>query len=133
MAITGSNVKALESARNELGNVVLIRADAGSIAEQKRVADGVGDAFGGLDVLFINAGVGDFRPLEQWDEAGFDRSIAINLKGPFFLVQALLPVFANPTAIVLNTSINAHIGMASSSVYAASKAELLSLARTLLR
>ena len=72
-----------------------------------------------------------FRPVEQWDEAGFDRSFAVNLKGPYFLVQALLPILANPASIVLNTSINAHIGMPNSSVYAATKAGLISLARTL--
>ena len=60
-----------------------------------------------------------------------DRSLAINFKGPFFLVQALLPLFANPASIVLNTSINAHIGMPTSSIYAASKGALLTLAKTL--
>jgi NAD(P)-dependent dehydrogenase (short-subunit alcohol dehydrogenase family) len=65
------------------------------------------------------------------DEAAFDRSFAINLKGPYFLIQALLPVFANPASIVMNASVNAHIGMPNTSVYAASKAALLSLVRTL--
>lgn len=131
VAITGSTPKTLESAKNELGDVLTIRADAGNIGEQKRVAIELRDAFGALDILFVNAGIGDFRPLDQWDEAGFDRSVAINLKGPFFLVQALLPILANPAAIVFNTSVNAHIGMPASSVYAASKAGLLSLVRTL--
>jgi NAD(P)-dependent dehydrogenase (short-subunit alcohol dehydrogenase family) len=81
--------------------------------------------------LFVNAGIAVFRPLEEWDEAGFDRSVAVNLKGPFFLVRALLPLFANPASIVLNTSINARMGMPTSSVYAATKAGLASLARTL--
>jgi len=49
-------------------------------------------------VAFLNAGVGDFHPLEKWDEASFDRSVAINLKGPFFLLQALLPILANPAS-----------------------------------
>src|SRR5262249_32444707 len=89
------------------------------------------DALGGLDAVFVNAGIGDFRPLDQWDEAAVDRSLAINLKGPLFLIQALLPILANPASIVLNTSINAHIGMPYSSIYAASKAGLISLARTL--
>jgi NAD(P)-dependent dehydrogenase (short-subunit alcohol dehydrogenase family) len=84
-----------------------------------------------LDILFVNAGVVDMRPLEQFDPEGFDLSIAINLKGPYFLIQALLPIFANPASIVLNGSVNAHIGMPNTSVYAASKAALLSLARTL--
>lgn len=61
----------------------------------------------------------------------FDRTIGINLRGPFFLIQALLPVFANPASIVLNASINAEIGMPNASVYAASKAGLLSMARNL--
>ena len=81
------------------------------MASQRSIAAAVREAFGGLDVLFVNAGLGDFRPLEQWDEAGFDRSVAVNLKGPFFLIQALLPLLANPASIVLNTSINTRIGM----------------------
>ena len=84
-----------------------------------------------LDVLFVNAGIADLRPVERWDEAAFDRSIAINLKGPFFLIQALLPIFSNPASIVLNASVNAHIGMPNTSVYGAAKAALLSLTRTL--
>ena len=113
------------------GAVTLIRADAGDVARQRAVAAAVRKAFGGLDILFVNAGIAEFRPIEKWDEASFDHSVAINLKGPFFLIQALLPISSNPAAIVLNTSINARIGMPTSSVYAASKASLLSLANTL--
>jgi NAD(P)-dependent dehydrogenase (short-subunit alcohol dehydrogenase family) len=132
VAITGTNPDTVESARKELnGNVLAIRANAGDVAGQQAVAEAIRQDFGGLDILFVNAGVADFRPVEQWNEAGFDRSIAINLKGPFFLVQALLPIFANPASIVLNTSINARIGMPNSSVYSATKAGLISLARTL--
>jgi NAD(P)-dependent dehydrogenase (short-subunit alcohol dehydrogenase family) len=132
VAITGKNPATLEAASKELGNdVLVIASDASDVAAQKTLADTVGKAFGGLDVLFANAGIAELRPVEQWDEAGFDRTIAINLKGPFFLIQALLPVFANPAAIVLTTSVNAHIGMANTTVYGASKAALLSLARTL--
>ena len=76
------------------------------------LAEAVRKAFGNLDILVINAGIADFRPIEQWDEAGFDRSVAINLKGPFFLVQVALPILANPASIVLTTSIQARIGMA---------------------
>lgn len=132
VAVTGTNPETLEQARKELGpEALVLRADAGSAADQKALAQAVRDAFGQVDVVFLNAGVGEFRPLESWDEAAFDRSMAINLKGPFFLMQALLPILAKPASVVLNTSINAHIGMPTSSVYAASKAGLLSLARTL--
>jgi NAD(P)-dependent dehydrogenase (short-subunit alcohol dehydrogenase family) len=132
VAVTGSSPAGLEQARIVLGpDALVIKADAGDVAGQQDIARTVGEAFGKLDVLFVNAGIGDFRPVGQWDEAGFDRSVAVNLKGPFFLVQALLPILANPASIVLNTSINAHIGMPNSSVYALTKAGLLSLARTL--
>jgi NAD(P)-dependent dehydrogenase (short-subunit alcohol dehydrogenase family) len=81
--------------------------------------------------LFLNAGIAELRPLEQWDERAFDRSFATNVKGPYFLIQALLPILANPASVVLNASVNAHIGMPSTSLYGATKAALLSLARTL--
>lgn len=132
VAITGNNPATLAAAKRELGDEVLaIASDAGNAAAQKAVAQEIQQAFGQLDALCVNAGIVDLRPIEQWDEASYDRLLSINLKGPFFLVQALLPVFANPASIVLNASVNAHIGMATSSIYAASKAGLLSLARTL--
>ena len=132
VAITGINPTTIQTARAKLGDdVLVIRADAGDVAGQTAVAEAVHQAFGSLDILFVNAGVIDHRPVEKWDEAGFDRSIAIMLKGPFFLVQALLPILANPASIVLNTSIQDRIGMPNCSVYAAAKAALRSLARTL--
>ena len=87
----------------------------------------MGQEFGGLDILFVNAGIAELQPIEQWNEGAFDRSFAINVKGPYFLIQALLPTFANPASIVLNASVNAHIGMPNTTVYGASKAALLPL------
>jgi NAD(P)-dependent dehydrogenase (short-subunit alcohol dehydrogenase family) len=132
VAITGRNPATLQSARNELQqDVLIIPSDSSSVAAQKQVVEAIQQAFGGLDVLFVNAGIAELKPVEQWDEAAFDRSFAVNLKGPYFLIQALLPIFGNPTSIVLNTSVNAHIGMPNTSVYAATKAAMLSLVRTL--
>jgi len=59
------------------------------------------------------------------------KSFEVNVKGPYFQIQALLPLLRQGAAIVINGSINAHIGMPNSSVYAASKAALISLAKTL--
>jgi len=133
VAITGKNPETLAAAQRELGpNVLVIPADAGGDrSAQKQVAETIRQSFGGLDVLFLNAGIVDMRPMEQIDEAAWDRSLSIILTGPYFLIQALLPVFANPASIVLNGSVNAHIGMPNTSVYAAAKAALISLARTL--
>lgn len=132
VAVTGSSEASIAAARQEFGDRVLIlRSDAGVVAEQPALAKAILEAFGGLDTVFINAGIAQLKPVEQWDEAAFDRTFAINLKGPYFLLQALLPLLTNPSSVVLNTSVNAHIGMPTSSVYAASKAGLISLARTL--
>ena len=132
VAITGKDPATLETARQELGkDVLIIPSEASRVNDQKDLANTLHQAFGGLDVLFVNAGIADLRPIEQWDEAAFDRSIAINFKGPYFLIQALLPFFANPASIVLNGSVNAHIGMANTSVYGATKAALVSFTRTL--
>jgi len=130
VAVTGSNPATLEAAREELGDSVLVFAsDAGDVAAQGGLAKSIAQAFGQLDVRFVNAGVADLRPLEGWDERAVDRSLNINFKGPFLLIQTLLPIFAKPASIVLNTSINAHIGMPNTTIYGASKAALLSLAR----
>ena len=132
IAVTGTNPQTLEAAHKELGETALvIQSDAADAAGQKRLAETVAQAFGGLDILFVNAGIAQLKPLADWSEADFDKIFDINLKGPYFLIQALLPILANPASIVLNTSVNAHIGMPNSSVYAASKAALQSLIRTL--
>lgn len=132
VAITGKNPATLESAHKELGSgVLVIAADSSEVAAQQGVADVIKKEFGGLDIVFVNAGVADLRPVEKWDETGFDRSFAINVKGPFFLIQALLPLLGTPASIILNASVNAHIGMPNTSVYGATKAALLSLTRTL--
>lgn len=88
VAITGKNPATLETARGELGSdVLIIPSDASEVAAQKKVAEDLRQAFGGLDILFVNAGIADLKPVEQWDEAAFDRSFAINVKGPYFLFR----------------------------------------------
>lgn len=130
--VTGTNPATIAEAQAALGKATpVLKSDAGNLAEQKALAAAVAETFGKLDVLFVNAGIAQLAPVEAWDEVGWDRTFDINLKGPYFLIQALLPVFGNPASVILNTSINARIGMPTSSVYAASKAGLISLARTL--
>lgn len=132
VAVTGTSAAGIERARNELGNAALvIQSDAGNAEGQKEVARQIKEAYGHLDILFVNAGIAQFGPVESWTEADFDKSIATNVKGPYFLIQALLPIFSSKASIVLNTSINAHIGMPNSSVYSITKGALLTLAKTL--
>ncbi|MBZ9799218.1 SDR family oxidoreductase [Mesorhizobium sp. ES1-4] len=132
VAITGTNAQRLETARDSLGgDVLVIVADAGDIAAQSEIARRIGETFGKLDAVFVNAGIADLRPLGEWTEAAFDRSIDIDLKGPYFLIKALAPLFSNPSSIILSGSVNAHMGMAGTDVYSLAKAGMISLARTL--
>lgn len=131
VAITGTSEDKLAAATRDLdGEILTIKSDAGDVGGQAAVIDAVHRAFGEIGAIVINAGMADFRPIEGFDPAAFDRSFAVNVKGPFFLIQAALPVLANPAAIVFNGSINARIGMPNSSLYSATKAALISMART---
>src|SRR5512133_2111354 len=74
VAITGTNPATLEAARKELGDGGLVVAsDAGAPAAQGVLAKKVAEAFGQLDILFLNAGIAELRPFENWDEAAVDR------------------------------------------------------------
>src|SRR3954451_20916260 len=85
LAITGKNPATLDAARKELGpDVLIVPSDASDAAAQSKVASAVREAFGQLDILFLNAGLAELKPIEKWDEAAFDRTFAINVKGPFF-------------------------------------------------
>jgi NAD(P)-dependent dehydrogenase (short-subunit alcohol dehydrogenase family) len=132
VAITGRNQESLSAAGRELGDtVLLLQSDASDMADQRTLAKQIAQHWPRLDALYINAGDVTHRPLQEWDEATYDRLMDTNLKGPFFLIQSLLPLLANPSSVILCGSVSAHIGLPQSSVYAASKAGLLSLARTL--
>src|SRR4051794_18955228 len=89
VAVTGRNPATLDEARKALGDSTLIlQSDASNAGDQRKLADTLRGEFGGLDALFVNAGVAELKPIEQWDEAAFDRSFSTNVKGPFFLIQA---------------------------------------------
>ena len=132
VVITGRDQQTLDEAKRELGGDVLaVRSDASSLTDIDKLFAVVKEKFGRIDVLFINAGVGKFVPLESVTEEFFDSIMDINFKGAYFTIQKALPLLNDNASIVLNASINAYIGMPNSSVYAASKAALITLARTL--
>ena len=132
VVITGRDQKTLDEAKREIGGDVLaVRSDTSSLTEIDQLFAAVKEKFGRIDVLFVNAGVGKFAPVEAVTEELFDSIMDINFKGAYFTIQKALPFLNDNASIVLNTSIVAHIGMPNSSVYAASKAALITLARTL--
>lgn len=132
VVITGRDHATLDQAKAQLGaNALALRNDAGDSKSAKQLASTLADQGIKLDALFINAGVARFAPFEVVDEALWDETFNVNVKGAYFAIQALSPLLNQGAAIVLNGSINAHIGMPTSSVYAASKAALISFAKTL--
>jgi NAD(P)-dependent dehydrogenase (short-subunit alcohol dehydrogenase family) len=108
-----------------------VRSDAGSVADGIKLATLLQRQGVMLDALFINAGVAKLAQFESVGEEMWDATFNTNVKGPYFLIKALFPLLNQGAAIVLNGSINAHIGMPNTTVYAASKAALISLAKTL--
>jgi NAD(P)-dependent dehydrogenase (short-subunit alcohol dehydrogenase family) len=132
VVITGRDQQTLDDAKRELGQDVLaVRSDTSRLADIDELFAVVREKLGKIDVLFINAGVGKFVPLESVTEEFFDSIMDINFKGAYFTIQKALPLLNDNASIVLNASINAYIGMPNTSVYAASKAALITLARTL--
>lgn len=109
----------------------LVELDASDVAGARALGAKLAASGRKLDAVFVNAGMAEFASLEDASESLWDRTFDTNVRGAFFLIQALRPVLARGASIVLNGSINAHIGMPNSAIYAASKAALISLAKTL--
>ena len=130
--ITGRNQESLDKAVGELEHRVIgIISDTAQLADIEKLAAELRSQGKQVDVLFLNAGIAKLAPIEQTDEAFYDETFNINVKGLYFTIKHLLPLMGEGTSIVINASINAYIGMPNSSVYAASKAAVISLARTL--
>jgi len=110
-----------------------VQADVADLAAMDRTMALVHDRHGRLDGVFANAGVGLFGPTAEVTEQDFDLSVDVNLKGVFFTVQKALPLLdaAGGGSVVVNASWTLHRAMATAAVYAATKAGVHNLARTL--
>ena len=134
VAITGRNEKTLEAAAKEIGDGTLaIQSDAGKVAEIETAMKKIKERFGRIDAMFVNAGVAKLVPFDEVTEEFFDETVNINMKGVFFTVQKAIPLMSKGSAIVLNASINAHLGMPGTTVYGATKAAVINMAKTFSR
>lgn len=132
IAILGRDAKTLQKAAEVIGDGVLtVQGDVTKVADLERLYQKTAERFGKVDVLVVSAGVGESLPFEQVSEAFFDRMFAINVKGAFFTVQKALPHLNDGASVVLLGSSAAGGGFPGTSVYAASKAAVRQLARTL--
>jgi NAD(P)-dependent dehydrogenase (short-subunit alcohol dehydrogenase family) len=127
--ITGRNPQAVDQAATELG-VLGVVADQANLRDIDRLVERAKDEFGRVDVLFINAGVAAFAPVEHLTEEQFDTTMNVNFKGALFTLQKFLPILRDGASVINLSSINAYTGMPNTAIYAASKAALNSLTRT---
>jgi NAD(P)-dependent dehydrogenase (short-subunit alcohol dehydrogenase family) len=129
--ITGRRQSELDEAVKQIGqNVTGIQGDVSKVADLDRLYAAVKSQKGKIDIVFANAGVGEFAPLSQITEAHFDKQFNVNVRGLLFTVQKALPLLQDGGSIVLNASIVSIRGNAAFSVYSATKAAVRSFART---
>src|SRR5580704_2899615 len=129
--ITGRRQKELDDAVNAIGtNVSAVQGDVAQLADLDRLYETVAKEKGRIDIVFANAGVGEFVPLGAVTEEHFDKLFNINVRGTLFTVQKALPLLKDGGSIILNGSVASVKGTAAFGVYAASKAAIRSFVRT---
>ena len=129
--IAGRREKELEEAVEAIGtNVYGIQGDVAKLDDLDRLYETVSKVKGRIDIVFANAGVGEFVPLGAITEEHFDKLFNTNVKGTLFTVQKALPLLNDGGSIILNGSVASVKGTAAFGVYAASKAAIRSLVRT---
>lgn len=132
VAIFGRDAQTLASTQRELGATALaVQGDVTRQDDLRRFFDEVAQRFDKLDGLFVNAGIASFAPIEIVTEEYIASLLDVNFKGAVYTIQHALPLLREGVSIVLNSSIHTTIGVPGSSIYAASKAALESLARSL--
>ncbi len=129
--ITGRRQKELDEAVKAIGsNVTGVQGDVAKLADLDRLYEIVGKVKKRIDIIFANAGVGEFVPLGKVSEEHFDKLFNINVKGALFTVQTGLPLLNDGGSIILTGSVAGVKGTPAFGVYAASKAAIRSFVRT---
>lgn len=129
--ITGRRQTELDAAVRTIGkNVTAVQGDVANLEDLDRLYETVEREKGHLDILFANAGGGEFQSLGEITEKHFDKTFDINVKGLLFTVQKALPLFRNGGSVLLNASTAGSTGMPAFSVYSAAKAAVRSFARS---
>lgn len=132
VVIFGRNQATVDQAIETLGQQAIgVVGDVTSIDDLKRLAEVTQQRFGSVDIVFANAGVGVFAPIDQVTEVDFNNQFDINVKGVYFTVQALLPLINEGGSVILTGSAVHEKGVPTGSLYFATKAAVRSLSRTL--
>lgn len=130
--VTGRSPASVEKARAALGPDSIVEA-VDAVSEIDKLVDRAAAEFGEVDLLVLNAGATVSATVDETTEDSFDRLFELNTKAPFFTLQKFLPLLPRGSAVVLTTSVSNTKGIATTSVYSATKAALRSLTRTFAR
>ncbi len=128
LAISGRNPETLRQVAEELG-ALCIASDMGMLDQTMQALAQIEDAMGGIDVLFVNAGVGGFAMVPDVTPEFWDKIHAVNLRGAFFAIQQALPLMRDGGSIVITGSIGSMAAVPGNVAYAAAKAGLRAMAR----
>lgn len=130
--VTGRNPANLEAARKLLPtNAVVLASDSNSLAAAQALGVEVRKHTERIDGVFLNAGVATFAPIESQTAEQYEEMFNINVRGPYFQLQSLLPLLSNPSSVVFTSSVVASIAFPGASAYSATKAAVTLLGKTL--
>jgi len=131
VAVTGRS-ESVARARQELpDDVMVLEADARSLADTDKVVSEVGARFGSLTTLFLNAGVSHPMRLDTFDEAAYDDVFAVNTKGQFYTLVKALPLLSDGASVIVTVGIGATRSLTGNSVAAGSHGAFLAMIPTL--
>lgn len=129
--ITGRRADDLGRAAQDIGNkVTAFQGDVSVLAELDRLYELVEHEAGRIDILFANAGGGEFKPIGQITEEHFDKTFNTNVKGVLFTVQKALPLMGDSGSIIITGSTTSVTGTPAFSVYSATKAAVRNFVRS---
>ncbi len=129
--IMGRRQHELDAAVEDIGtHVTGVHGDIAKLADLDRLYQVVKAQKGRIDIVFANAGVGEFLATDAMTEAHFDKTFDVNVKGTLFTVQKALPLFHDGGSIIVTGSIASVKGIPAFGVYSASKAAIRSFVRT---
>lgn len=128
VVVTGKS--RVDAAVEAIGHgAVGVSGDVSDLQHHKAVADLVKTRFGALDIYIANAGVINLSPFDKVTVEDYDRHFAVNTRGVFFGVQAILPVMRDGGSIIVTSSLAATRPLDAHVVYAGSKAAVAAFAR----
>ena len=130
--VTARNAERVsENASLENEGITVLPADAANKSDLERLFAEVNQRFGKIGIVFANAGIAKFAPIEHLADEIVDELIDVNIKGVYYTVKAASPYFNEGASVIINTSATNVKGLENGVIYAATKAAARSFARSL--